>query len=138
MSTWKFGSISKYVKITDIRKLSEFYIFTVGISEGVDPMGLPTELPSTGVEIPDPLMVKDRIFEERLKPYFLKDAHRVTREEIKEVRWNMYISKGYYIKIAHGEVKKYEMDPEKYYVSYLEISGPLGTFQSVYKDKELN
>ena len=108
------------VKMSDIRRLSKFYIFTI---EGMEEY---------------PLMVKDRIFEERLKPYFLKDAHRVTREEILNVKWNLYISKGYYMKISNGEINKYSMDSEKYYVSYLEIAGPLGTFQSVCKDEELN
>ena len=124
----------KNVIITDIRKLSEFYIFTIGRQDDI--LGLEE---NKSEELPgEPLMVKDRIFEERLKPYFLKDSHRVSRDEILGVRWNMYISKGHYIKISHGDVKKYEMVPEKYYVSYLEIAGPLGTFQSVCKDKELN
>lgn len=125
------------VKITDIRKLSEFYIFTVGQTEDFSPMGLPQEHPSTGEEVPAPLMVKDKIFEERLKPYFLKDAYRVTREEILGVRWNMYITKGHYIKLGRGNtIQEYQMDSEKYYVSYLEIAGPLGTFQSVCKDRD--
>ena len=106
------------VKITDIRKLSEFYIFTI-------------------IGLDSPLMVKDRIFEERLKPYFLKDGFKVTRGEILSVEWNMYITKGYYIKVNDsGLVETYPHDPEKWYVSYLEIDGPLGTFASVYKDKE--
>jgi hypothetical protein len=106
------------IKITDIRKLSEFYIFTI---DG----------------IPGALLVKSNIFEERLKTYFLKDTNRVSREEILNARWNMFITKGYYIKIqANGIAQKFDMDPSKYYVSYLEISGPLGTFQSVCKEKE--
>lgn len=110
---------NKEVKITDIRKLSEFYIFTIDTG-------------SVG-----PLLVKSNIFEERLKTYFLKEAHRVTREEILDVRWNMYITKGHYIKIqSTGTIQTFEMDPNKHYVSYLEISGPLGSIQSVYKDKE--
>ena len=124
------------IKITDIRKLSEFYIFTVGVSDGTDKLGMPTELPSNGEDIPAPLMVKDKIFEERLKPYFLKDAYRVSRDEILSVRWNMYITKGHYIKISRGKVQEYQMDKDKYYVSYLEIAGPLGTFQSIGKDRD--
>ena len=108
----------KDVKITDIRKLSEFYIFTIDGISGA-------------------LLVKSNIFEERLKTYFLKDANRVSREEILNARWNMFITKGYYIKIqSNGMAQKFDMDPSKYYVSYLEISGPLGTFQSVCKEKE--
>lgn len=121
------------IRITDIRKLSEFYIFMVGISDGTS-MGIPIDQPSKGEEIPAPLMVKDKIFEERLRPYFLKDAFRVTREEILSVRWNMYISKGHYIKISRGNVQEYQMDKDKYYVSYLEIAGPLGTFQGLKRD----
>ena len=125
------------IKITDIRKLSEFYIFTVGHTDDFSQLGLPQAHPSKGEEVPAPLMVKDKIFEERLKPYFLKDAYKVTREEILKVRWNMYITKGHYIKLGRGNVaQEYQMDSEKYYVSYLEIAGPLGTFQSVYKDRD--
>ena len=108
----------KDVKITDIRKLSEFYIFTIDGISGA-------------------LLVKSNIFEERLKTYFLKDANRVSREEILNARWNMFITKGYYIKIqSNGMAQKFDMDPSKYYVSYREISGPLGTFQSVCKEKD--
>ena len=64
----------KDVKITDIRKLSEFYIFTIDGISGA-------------------LLVKSNIFEERLKTYFLKDANRVSREEILNARWNMFITK---------------------------------------------
>jgi hypothetical protein len=109
----------KEVRITDIRKLSEYYIFT-----------LDHTLIST------PLLVKSNIFEERLKSYFLKEAHRVSREEILDVHWNMHITLGYYIKAQAGEVQKFDMDPQKFYVSFLEISGPLGSIQSVYKEKD--
>ena len=113
----------KDVKITDIRKLSEFYIF------------YPDFFTIDGIS--GALLVKSNIFEERLKTYFLKDANRVSREEILNARWNMFITKGYYIKIqSNGIAQKFDMDPSKYYVSYLEISGPLGTFQSVCKEKD--
>jgi len=102
------------VTITDIRKINEFYIFTIKCD---DEMG--------------PLTVKSNIFEDRLKPYFLKDAHRVSREEIISVKWNMYITKGYYIKLHRGKAYPHQVDPSKHYVSYLEIAGPLGLFQSI-------
>jgi hypothetical protein len=105
----------KEISITDIRKLSEYYIFTINY----DSIG--------------PLLVKNNIFEERLKTYFLKEAHRVTREEILGVKWNLYITKGFYIKIQSGTAQPFDMDPNKHYVSYLEISGPLGGIESVYK-----
>ena len=114
------------VKITDIRKLSEFYIFTIGKSlHDAD-------------NIMAPLRVNYKIFEERLRTYFLKDVYKITREDILGVSWNIYITKGYYIKISRGNVQDYQMDKDKYYVSYLEIAGPLGTFQSICKDRELH
>ena len=105
-------------KITDIRKLYEMYIFTLE----------PSNMMITEGGYKTPLLVKNNIFEERLKTYFLKDAHRVTREEILGVKWNLFITQGYYIKIVKGETTKFPMDKDKYYVSYLEIAGPLGTF----------
>jgi len=123
------------LRITDIRKLSEFYIFTVDHRVNQVSSTLSVSK-SVGAPIDLPLMVKDKIFEERLRPYFLKDAFRVSREEILGVDWNMYITKGYYIKISRGEVHRYDMDPEKNYVSFLEIAGPLATFASILKDKE--
>lgn len=126
MYTDKRDWTHKSVQIKDIRKLSEFYIFTISNTEGItDPDGF-------GV----PLMVKDTIFEERLKSYFLKDISKISREEILEVKWNMYITKGYFVKITYKEIIPHDMDSEKYYVSYLEIDGELGTFQSVYKSKD--
>jgi len=112
----------KKVEITDIRKSNEFYIFTINSEESED-LGI--------------LNVKGNIFEDRLKPYFLKEAYKVSREEIMSVRWNMYITKGFYIKIHKGKAYPHEVDPNKYYISYLEIDGPLGEFHSIVcKDKE--
>ncbi len=107
----------KDVTITDIRKISNLYIISIN-----------------NEEITSPLLVNEKIFNERLKLFFLKEPHRISREEILSVKWNMYITKGYYIKVQEGgEIKKFEIDENKFYVSYLEISGPLATFQSVYK-----
>ena len=65
----------KDVKITDIRKLSEFYIFTIdGISEAVlsqNTKGRLIDVQTSKMA----LLVKSNIFEERLKTYFLKDAN---------------------------------------------------------------
>ena len=106
----------KDVTITDIRKIQGLYIISIDEKK-----------------ITPPLLVNERIFNERLKNYFLKEAHRVPREDILKVKWNMYITQGYYIKLANGEVQQFDMEPDKFYVSYLEISGPLATFQSVSK-----
>lgn len=110
----------KGIKILDIRRLPEFYIFLINSRE----VG--------------PLMVRDKIFEERIRSFFLKDPGLISRKEILGEEWNMYITKGYYIKVSKGEIQKFYMDPEKYYVSYLEISGDLGSFSTIFKDKESN
>jgi len=114
----------KNVDILDIRKLKELYVLRVN-----DPMG----------EVIDtPLFVNNNIFEERLKSYFLRDMSKIDRRDILSVKWNMYITKGYYIKILeNGEVEKFHNDLKKWYVSYLEIVGLLGSFHSIYAPKEI-
>jgi len=107
----------KDVTITDIRKISNLFVISID-DDKVKP----------------PLLINEKIFSERLRIYFLKDANRVTRDEILSVKWNMYITCGKYIKIQEdGDIKTFNMDENKFYVSYLEISGPLSSFQSVYK-----
>ena len=113
--------------IQDIRKVNKLYVILI------------TNLNHPKEEIDKiPLFVSDKIFEERLKSYFLKDGCKVTREEIQNITWNLYITKGHYIKILDdGIASKFEHDQNKWYVSYLEIDGPLGTFLSIYNnDKE--
>jgi hypothetical protein len=110
----------KNLNIIDIRKVNKLYVIIINAV-------LHSELTNI------PLFVSEKIFEERLKSYFLKDVSKITREEILNVEWNMYITKGYYIKVSFdGSASKFEHDINKWYVSYLEIAGPLGTFLSVY------
>ena len=110
----------KKVTITDIRKLYQLFIFTIDI-----------------VTIEGPLFVNEQIFYNVLKSYYMTLKEDFTRSQILDVKWNMYITKGYYIKLNEsGEVVKHNQDENKYYVSYLEICGALGTFCSVYRDKE--
>ena len=101
----------KNANFTDIRKLNDFYIFTIN-------------------HIDKPLIVKRKILEERLKQYFLtNNLESISRKDILEMDWNLYITKGYYIKIDEmGEAEKFHQDEEKFYVSFLEPAGPLGTF----------
>ena len=114
----------KNVAIKDIRKINKLYVIKIQ-----DPMAV--------AQIDSALFVKDTIFEERLKSYFLKDMSQISRTEILGVSWNMYITKGYYIKIdENGNASKFEHDPEKWYISYLEIEGPLGSFYSIYKEEK--
>ena len=121
------------VEITDIRKLAKLYVIHTNVKENPLISHLNHNI--------GPLFVNAKIFEDRLTPYFLRDVHRISREDILSVKWNMYITKGHFIKIdKDGSVKEFpQIDKEKYYVSYLEISGELGTFHSVYhnRDEEL-
>ena len=114
----------KNINILDVRKVNKLYVIIINAILYDDLIDIP-------------LFVSDKIFEERLKSYFLKDGCKVTREEILDVKWNMYITKGHYIKILEeGRVSKFEHDPNKWYVSYLEIAGPLGTFLSIYNNEK--
>jgi hypothetical protein len=109
----------KNVKITDIRKLDELYLISID---------------DTSVE--GSLKIKDKIFEKRLEPFFLKQSPSVSRDEILSVSWNMYLTKGHFVKITDdGRVLEHQRDadPDGWYVSYLEIAGPLGSFQTVIK-----
>jgi hypothetical protein len=114
------------VKIIDIRRLYRIYVISINKPDADPPLELMT-----------PLFVKDVILKERLESYFLKDMYKISREEILSVSWNMYITKGYYIKInERGETEKFEHDLNKWYISYLEIAGLLGSFCSIYREKE--
>jgi len=117
------------VSIFDIRKLNKLYAIRIGV-EGLSKTDSIYEMPT--------LFVKDSIFDERLRSYFLKDH--ITRDEIMSVRWNMFITQGYYVKInSTGDIEKFGQRPadrEKWFVSYLDIDGPLGTFDSIHKEKE--
>jgi len=109
------------VKITDVRKLNKLYAIKI-------------EDPSMPI-----LLIKDTIFEERLKSYYLMDMSKLSRFDILGLNWNMLLTKGYYIKVGtNGEISKYGQrieDKDKWFVSYLEIDGPLGTFDSIHKEK---
>ena len=111
----------KDLQFTDIRKLNKLYVVTVK-----DTTDVATTAPT------QPLFIKDVIFDERIKSFFLKDAYKITREEILSVKWNMYITQSYYVKInEYGELEKFYHDLNKWYVSYLEIAGSLGSFYSI-------
>jgi len=106
----------KEVQLTDIRKLHKLYIISTKDF--------------------NPLFVSEKIFEDRLRSYFLCDPAKVSREQIMKLKFNMYITKGYYIKFnQNGEITRYDQNPEKNYISFLEISGDLGSFSSVYSSE---
>lgn len=118
------------VRIKDIRKLNKLYAIYTDVSE--------LNADTTYGEAIGMLFVKDSIFEDRLKSYFLKDISKITREDILGKMWNFYLTKGYFVKVnENGELEIFQHDKNKWYVSYLEIDGELGTFSSVYKDKEI-
>ena len=107
----------KNVTITDVRRVKNFYVISIDVKK-----------------IEGPLFVDLNIFEGRLKSYYLKDSpsgpHKLesfNRSDILNVKWNMVINKGYFIKYNNNEREEINKDPEKYYISFLEIDGPLGT-----------
>jgi len=108
----------KNIEIRDIRKVNKLYVLAAIIPE--------IDENKTVV-----LFVKDSIFEERIKSYFLLDQFHndILREKILALKWNFYLTKGYYIKINEKEeIIQYPHSPNKWYVSYLEIFGDLGEF----------
>ena len=104
----------KGVKITDVRKVRKFYVLSVDDRK-----------------IDSPLFVDHNIFEGRLNSYYLKDTHSAggyDREQVINVKWNMVITKGHFIKYNQdNEIETVNKDPDKFYISFLEIDGPLGT-----------
>ncbi len=105
----------KSYKIVDIRKLQNLYALRILSNSDYD-------------SVPQPLFVKHNIFNQICESYFFKTNW--TREDIINVYWNFYITKGYFIKIADGVVDKIEQDPSKWYISFLDIDGQLGTFKN--------
>ena len=75
VSLTKHDWTHKEVNMIDIRKLSEYYIFVIKPSSDVFNTGQSGEM-----GFHTPLLVKDKIFDERLKTYFLKDAHKFQRK----------------------------------------------------------
>jgi hypothetical protein len=99
------------VKINDVRKVKNFYVISVDKKE-----------------ITSTIFVDINIFEGRLKSYYLKDnMDDISRQEVLGVKWNMVINKGYFIKYGKdGETERIDKSADKFYISFLEIDGPLG------------
>lgn len=109
----------KEVSIKDIRRVRKFYILSI-------------DLPGENHDISTPIFVDQSIFEGRMSSYYLRDnyeTNNVKRHEVLDVKWNMVIEKGFFYKIDRDadEPEKVYKDPEKFYISFLEIDGPLGT-----------
>lgn len=99
----------KKVSIKDIRKVKKFYILHVDDKQ-----------------ITSPLFVDHTIFEGRMKSFYLTDNPVFDRSQVLDVKWNMVINKGFFYKIEKDDHEKIDKDPEKFYISFLEIEGPLG------------
>lgn len=125
----------KELSIEDIRKLNKLYVIKVqGPQKSVRDI-IDNDFYNAVTQTV--LFVKDMIFETRLESYFLKPITQISREEILSVKWNMYLTKGYYVKIdEEGNIEKFPNTPDRWYVSYLEIAGPLGSFCSVYSNNK--
>ena len=111
---WTHFSIS----FLDIRLCSKLYVIYPNIVSD-DDIG--------------PLFINKTIFENVINSYFLGKNY--TREEILNLKWNMYITKDYYIKVDNeNNVTKISGIKDKWYVSYLDVSGKLGEFSFIYKN----
>ena len=110
----------KSVKIKDIRKNDKMYILLLEV-DGKE-------------KIDTPVTVHSTIFNEQLTSYFMCGVDNLRREDIIGVTWNMVLTKGYFIKIKDRnliEVKQENTNPDKWYVSYLKVSGELSTFDTI-------
>ena len=105
----------KKVAINDIRKVKNFYIIVI---DNIAP------------ELTDPIFVDKNIFESRVNSYYLRDGFSpISRNEVLDVKWNMVITKGFFYKIERDmPAEQVFKDSEKYYISFLEIDGPLGMY----------
>ena len=103
----------KKLAISDVRKVKNFYVISVDDKK-----------------ITSPIFVDHNIFEGRLKSFFLKNnLDDVHRHEILALKWNMVINQGYFVKFGQdNEVEQIHKDPNKFYISFLEVDGPLGTY----------
>jgi len=111
------GWTHKSVTIQDIRLFNKLYVIY-----------------TNAMRIESPLFINKNIFEDRLNSYFLGKV--CTREEILSLKWNMYITQDYYVKVdGAGNINKIPGTKDKWYVSYLDIEGPLGEFSFVYKNE---
>jgi len=111
------GWTHKSVTIHDIRLFYKLYVIY-----------------TNAMRIESPLFINKNIFEDRLNSYFLGKV--CTREEILSLKWNMYITQDYYVKVdGAGNINKIPGTKDKWYVSYLDIEGPLGEFSFVYKNE---
>lgn len=130
--TWKSDLDWTHIGVflSDIRKLKNLYLIQLGVNlkEGINEFVRDFK---SGEYIGDPMTVNSSIFEERVMAYFLKDISQISREEILSVRWNFYIKRGEICKISDNNLVCYPMAKDKYYISFLEIYGPLASFDSI-------
>jgi hypothetical protein len=111
--TWTHEGIT----LRDIRRLKQLYAISVDHDD-----------------IEGSILISSDIFDERIKSYFLKDMKNISRDEILALKWNIHATKGYYVKNDPTDpdgVTKYPQNSEKWYISFLEIDGPLGTFDNI-------
>jgi len=108
------------VQTSDIRLLNKLYALYIHI-DGKNTQGFT-------------VFVNKDIFEDRLNSYFLGKSY--DRNDVLNLEWNMFLTRGYFVKIGEdGHIDKYDQeDKNKYFISFLEVSGNLGTFSSVYKN----
>jgi hypothetical protein len=99
------------VLINDIRKVKNFYILSID-------------------EVENSIFVEKTIFESRVNSYYLRDnSASISRNEVLNMKWNMLITKGFFYKVERDtKPEQIWRDADKYYISFLEIDGPLGMY----------
>lgn len=113
----------KKIKIVDIRKLQKLYVLKVSTEN--------SDNEDTSIS---PIFINATILNDRIKSYFLtSNVEKISRGEICDLVWNMYITKGRFFKFdkIKKELFPEEKNPEKFYISFLEVDGPLGSFESI-------
>lgn len=116
----------KGIKIKDIRKNFKFYTLLLDVKD------------NNGEDIIT--YVAHNILEEIITSYFMKPMIHITRQEILDLKWNVYLTQGFYIKIDKysKEATTFYKDnhPNKYYISYLDIETLLAN--SIFYNVELS
>lgn len=106
------------VELLDIRKNDKMHILHLNIPEIDNPV----------------VTINNDIIIDQLNTYFITGLDLVTRNDIMELKWNLVLTKGYYVKLLKGgEAEKQYKNPNKWYVSFIKVSGSLGTFGTIYK-----
>jgi hypothetical protein len=88
-------------------------------------------------DVESTMFVNFNIFNDRIKSFFLgKSVNEIERYQLLDLKWNFIITEGYYLKIIEKDhFEKVYGVPNKFYVSVLEIAGPIGNFENNFSSR---